>query len=100
MIRIGQISKIDSGNGMAQVTYEDQDDNTTEMLPILQPLLRGAIHDIRPETHPISADHFEKMGFEVPQVGDFVIVAHTDNDPSAGVILGRYYNEANPPEED
>ena len=99
MIRIGQISKIDLDNGMAQVTYEDQDDNTTEMLPILQPYLRGAIHDTRPATHPISADHFEKMGFEAPQVGDFVVVAHTDNDPSSGVILGRYYNEANPPEE-
>ena len=100
MIRIGQISKVDIENGMAQVVYEDQDDLTTEMFPILRPFLRGVIHDTSPETKPVSADHFEKLLFDPPQVGDFCVVAHTNNNPSRGVILGWYYNEANPPEVD
>ena len=100
MIRIGQISKVDEENGMAEVTYPDQDDLTTDMLPILKPFLRGAIHDTTPETKPISADHFEKLLLDPPQVGDFVVVSHTDNNPSRGVILGWYYNEANKPEVD
>ena len=91
---------MDTENGMAEVTYPDQDDLTTDMLPILKPFLRGAIHDTTPETKPISADHFEKLLLAPPQVGDFVAVAHTDSNPSRGVILGWYYNEANKPEVD
>ena len=45
MIRIGQISKVDIENGMAAVVYEDQDDLTTDMLPILKPFLRGALYE-------------------------------------------------------
>lgn len=100
MIRIGQISKVDEENGMAQIVYEDQDELTTDMLPILRPFLRGAIHDTTPDTKPISADHFIKLLFDPPQVGDFVVVAHTNNNPSRGVVLGWYHNEVNPPEVD
>lgn len=100
MIRIGQISKVDEATGMAQVVYEDQDDLTTEMLPIMRPCLRGAIHDTTPESKPVSEDHFEKLLLEPPSVGEFVVVAHTNNNPSRGVIIGTYYNEANPPEVD
>lgn len=80
MIRIGRISKVDVENGMASVTYEDKDDLTTDMLPILKPFLRGA-------------------NFKAPKAGEYVCVAHTDNNPSRGVILGWYYNGENPPEE-
>lgn len=100
MIRIGRISKVDKEKGMASVVYEDQDDLTTDMLPILKPFLRGAIHDTTPDTKPISVDHFMKLLFDPPKVGDYVVVAHTNNNPSRGVILGWYYNEVNQPEVD
>lgn len=94
MIRIGQVSKIDETNGMAEVTYEDQDDLTTDMLPILRPYYKLITKD-----HPGDIKHKHQILLDAPQVGDFVVVAHTNNNPSRGVILGKYYNEANPPEE-
>ena len=41
-----------------------------------------------------------KLLFDPPKVGDYVVVAHTNNNPSRGVILGWYYNEVNQPEVD
>ncbi|MBO4394764.1 MAG: hypothetical protein J5819_00260 [Eubacterium sp.] len=94
MIRIGQISKVDAANGMAQVVYEDQDDLTTELLPILQPFAKLITKD---HTGPV--EHKHQIMFDPPEVGEFVVVGHTNNNPSRGVILGRYWNEANPPAE-
>lgn len=78
MIRIGKISKIDLTNGMAAVVYEDKEDATTGMLPIMKPLSTGA--------------------FVPPSIGDFVVVGHLNNGTTRGVILGTYYNGENKPE--
>lgn len=94
MIRIGQISKVDETNGMASVTYEDHDDLTTELLPIAQPFIKIMTKD---HSGPIIHEH--QTVFDPPQIGEYVVVAHTDNNPSRGVIIGRYWNEANQPEE-
>ena len=72
--RIGKISTIDPQKGMAKVHYEDTG-NTTSDLPIF------------------------KLGDEycMPKVGEQVLVIHLSNDSSSGVIMGKFWDESEPP---
>lgn len=72
--RIGNISAVNPEKGTAKVHYTDTG-NTTSDLPIFK-----------------LCDEFN-----VPEVGDQVIVIHLSNDSSSGVILGKFWDETNPP---
>ena len=74
-IRIGKISKIDYGSGMAEVTYPDMDNAVTAPFPIL------SFND----------------EYKMPQIGEEVAVLHLSNGTANGVILGPYWNLAKPP---
>ena len=74
VIRIGTISTVDVAQGTAQVYYQDRDSTT------------GQLH--------LFAFRAE---FAPPAVGDQVIVLHLPGNTSNGVILGRFWSEADPP---
>lgn len=74
-IRIGYISSVSTETGMARVTYEDKDKAVTAMLPC-----------------------FNQNGeYFMPQVNDMVLVVHTSNDSSMGIILGAFWNQGRLP---
>lgn len=77
VIRIGFISTVDRIHGTAQVYYPDLG-STTEQLHLFA---------------------FQKE-FAVPEIGAQVVVLHLPNDTSSGVILGRFWGEADPPPAD
>lgn len=72
--RIGNISTIDAAKGTAKVHYADTG-NTTSDLPLFR-----------------FGDEFNP-----PNVGDQVVVIHLSNDSSSGVILGKFWDETEPP---
>lgn len=72
--RIGNISTLDLGKGTAKVHYADTGNTTSDM-----PLFRFGDE------------------FNPPNVGDQVIVIHLSNDSSSGVILGKFWDETEPP---
>lgn len=75
-IRIGKVSSIDYENGMISVTYPDLDDSVTDDFPV-----------------------FSFTGeYKMPQIGEDVLVLHLSNGCSAGVVMGRYWNEDNKPQ--
>ena len=74
-IRIGRISSVNYAAGTARVVYSDRDNAVTQEFPILG------------------------NTYEMPKVDDMVVVAHLTNAPSAGVILGKFWNGANVPPE-
>lgn len=74
-VRIGKVSSIDYKNGMISVTYPDLDDSVTDELPVFS-----------------MTDEYK-----MPQIGAEVLVLHLSNGCAAGVVMGRYWNEANRP---
>lgn len=74
VIRVGLISTVDKEHGTAQVYYPDRDSVT------------GQLH--------LFAFRAE---FAPPAVGDQVVVVHLSNDTSTGIILGRFWGNADPP---
>lgn len=72
--RIGNISTLDLEKGTAKVHYADTGNTTSDM-----PLFRFGDE------------------FNPPNVGDQVIVIHLSNDSSSGVILGKFWDETEPP---
>lgn len=74
-VRIGKVSSIDYKNGMISVTYPDLDDSVTDELPVFS-----------------MTDEYK-----MPQIGAEVLVLHLSNGCTAGVVMGRYWNEANKP---
>ena len=75
LIRIGRVSKINKEKGMISVTYPDLDDSATAEFPVFS-----------------FTDEYK-----MPQVGQSVLVLHLSNGQSAGIVLGRYWNETNRP---
>ena len=75
IVRIGKVSSIDYKNGMISVTYPDLDDSVTDDLPVFS-----------------MTDEYK-----MPEVGAEVLVLHLSNGCSAGVVMGRYWNESNRP---
>lgn len=74
-VRIGKVSSVDYKNGMISVTYPDLDDSVTDELPVFS-----------------MTDEYK-----MPQIGAEVLVLHLSNGCTAGVVMGRYWNEANKP---
>lgn len=74
-IRLGKVSSIDYKKGMISVTYPDLDDSVTDDLPVFS-----------------MTDEYK-----MPPIGAEVLVLHLSNGCTAGVVMGRYWNEANKP---
>lgn len=74
-VRIGKVSSIDYEKGMISVTYPDLDDSVTDVLPVFS-----------------MTDEYK-----MPSIGAGVLVLHLSNGCTAGVVMGRYWNEANMP---
>lgn len=75
LIRIGRVSRVNAAAGMVSVTYPDLDDSATAEFPVFS-----------------FTDEYK-----MPQVGQSVLVLHLSNGQSAGIVLGRYWNETNRP---
>lgn len=74
-VRIGKVSSIDYEKGMISVTYPDLDDSVTDVLPVFS-----------------MTDEYK-----MPSIGAEVLVMHLSNGCTAGVVMGKYWNEANRP---
>lgn len=74
-IRVGNVSKVDYKKGMIEATYPDLDDSVTDAFPVFS-----------------FTDEYK-----MPKVGDEILVLHLSNGESAGIVLGRYWNEDNEP---
>lgn len=74
-IRVGRISSVDYAAGTVQVVYHDKDDNVTQAIPLIS------------------------NEYQMPEMGDMVLVLHLSNGAEAGVVLGRYWNSNNKPPE-
>lgn len=74
-IRVGNVSSIDYKKGMIEATYPDLDDSVTDSFPVFS-----------------FTDEYK-----MPKVGDEILVLHLSNGESAGIVLGRYWNEDNEP---
>lgn len=74
-IRLGRVSKIDYEHGMVEVTYPDLDDCVSDLFPVFS-----------------MCDEYK-----MPRIGDEVAVLHLSSGESAGIVLGRYWNEDNVP---
>lgn len=77
ILRVGKVTTVDNESGMARVTYPDRNNATTEYLPVL---------------------NFNDEEYRPLNIGDMVFVLHMQNGSAAGVILGRYWSNANKPE--
>lgn len=75
-VRLGNVSSIDYENGLCEVTYPDQDDTVTEMVPMLS-----------------------NREYRMPEVDDLVVVLHPGDSPEDAVILGTIWNEKIKPAE-
>lgn len=75
LIRIGRVSSVDAAHGIISVTYPDLDESATSSFPVFS-----------------FTDEYK-----MPQVGQSVLVLHLSNGQSAGIVLGRYWNETNAP---
>ncbi len=71
MIRIGKISNVLYEKGLVEVTYEDRDNDVTNPIPCLT------------------------LGneYNMPCIGDLVLVAHLDNDFTDAICLGTFWND-------
>lgn len=75
LIRVGKISSINTASGTVRVTYPDRDDSVTAEIPM-----------------------FSMYGeFKQLKVGADVLVLHLSNGAAAGICMGLYNNESNPP---
>lgn len=72
-IRIGKVSSVDYAAGLVRVVYHDKDDSVTAPMPMLA------------------------NEYQMPKVGDQVVVLHLSNGAEAGVVLGRYWTNKNEP---
>jgi len=73
--RIGKISRINYKTGQIAVTYPDQDESVTDLLPFLT---------FGNEYH-------------MPKVEQYVAVAHLSTGEEMGIILGTYWDDDDPP---
>lgn len=75
IIRIGTVNSIDAENGMVSVIYQDQGGKVTQLLPYLT---------------------FNNE-YNMPSIGQMVLVASLSNGSEMGVVLGTFWNQANAP---
>ena len=74
-IRLGKVSAIDYATGMVRVVYHEKDDSVTRPVPLI-------------------SDEYQ-----MPEIGDQVLVLHLSNGSEAGVVLGRPWSDKNKPPE-
>lgn len=74
-IRLGKVSAIDYPTGMIRVVYHEKDDSVTRLIPLI-------------------SDEYN-----MPEIGDQVLVLHLSNGAEAGVVLGRPWSGKNVPPE-
>ena len=65
IFRVGKVSSIDYAAGLVRVVYPDKDNSVTAPLPMLC------------------------TEYNMPKVGDPVMVLHLSNGTEAGLVLGR-----------
>lgn len=75
LIRVGNVSSVDYATGMIEVTYPDLDDSVTGKFPVFS-----------------FTDEYK-----MPKIGQEILVLHLSNGQSAGIVLGKYWNEGNKP---
>lgn len=77
IFRVGKVSSVDYENGMLQVVYSDKDNEVTTKLP------------------------YANFGneYNMPKIGEQVMVAHLSNGTGRGVVLGSMWNKKNLPGE-
>lgn len=75
IFRAGKVSSIDYAAGTVRVVYPDKDNSVTSPLPMLC------------------------SEYNMPQVGDLVLVLHLPNGTEAGLVLGRCWTDSNRPPE-
>ena len=75
IFRVGKVSSIDYAAGLVRVVYPDKDNSVTAPLPMLC------------------------TEYNMPKVGDPVMVLHLSNGTEAGLVLGRYWSGNNKPPE-
>lgn len=75
LIRIGRVSSVNYESGMVKVTYPDLDDSVTDDFPVFS----------------LSDE------YKMPGVGQDILVLHLSNGQSAGVVMGKMWNESNVP---
>lgn len=71
IFRVGKVSSIDYAAGLVRVVYPDKDNSVTAPLPMLC------------------------TEYNMPKVGDPVMVLHLSNGTEAGLVLGRYWSGNN-----
>lgn len=76
LVRIGKVSSIDYENGMISVTYPNLDDSTTDLFPTFA-----------------FADEYK-----MPEIGQDVLVLHLSSGQASGVVMGKYWNVDNVPQ--
>lgn len=74
-IRVGKVSAVDYAAGTVRVVYHDKDDSVTPPFPMLS------------------------SEYQMPQVGDMVLVLHLSNGKEVGIVLGRPWSEKHKPPE-
>jgi len=74
-IRIGIVSRVNYENGSVRVTYPDKDNAVSGELPCFSHC------------------------YEMPQVGEMVVVVYLSNGKSEGFAVGKYFNPSNLPVE-
>lgn len=74
-IRIGTVSTIDYEHGMVSVKYEELSGAVTAEMPVL------SFND----------------EYKMPNIDDTVLVLYLSNGSSIGIVLGKIWNEGNPP---
>lgn len=75
-IRVGNVSSINYAAGTVRVVYPDRSDKSTAELPVFC--------------------GFGKE-YQMPEVGDLVLVVHLSNDSSMGIAVGKFWNRTMTP---
>lgn len=75
-IRIGKVSSVNYTAGTVRVVYPDKSDKSTAELPVFC--------------------GFGKE-YQMPDVGDLVLVVHLSNDSSMGIAVGKFWNQTMAP---
>lgn len=73
--RIGKVSRINYKTGQIAVTFPDQDESVTDLLPFLT--FGGEYH--------------------MPKIEQYVAVMHLSTGEEMGVVLGPYWDDDDPP---
>ena len=74
-LRVGRVTSVDYESGTVSVLYRDRDNQEIDGIPILS----------------------MNNEYLMPKINDMVLVAHLSNKNAVGIMLGKFYNDSNPP---